>query len=198
MDACEREVRERWLWKRGAERQTWIWRSCQWLRRPQQPYEHMARLSRKGQNLQEGRRVDTSAGVYVRLLHNFRRPVEPFQHQQSPGQKTNLASQGLSVKKGCLGCKRNWNCLFCFFWEKTDKMSSHPGICYSVWFNPPHACGWGSPEPRIFDQRLMKPGLVCLLLMLQFSRKANGPDTSSHQRTPASSLTDCATRVKMG
>lgn len=44
----------------------------------------------------------------------FRRPMEPFQHQQSPGQKTNLASQGLSVKKGCLGCKRNWNCLFFF------------------------------------------------------------------------------------
>lgn len=67
-------------------------------------------LKNKDRHLQEERRrQDKSAGVCVMLLQSFSCPVEPFQHQQSPGQKTNLASQGLSVKDGCLGCRGNWD-----------------------------------------------------------------------------------------
>lgn len=67
-------------------------------------------LKNKDRPLQEERgRQDKSAGVCVMLLQSFGCPVEPCQHQQSPGQKTNLASQGLSVKEGCLGCRRNWD-----------------------------------------------------------------------------------------
>lgn len=67
-------------------------------------------LENKDRHLQEERRrQDKSTGVCVMLLQSFSCPVEPFQHQQSPGQKTNLASQGLSVKDGCLGCRRNWD-----------------------------------------------------------------------------------------
>lgn len=72
-------------------------------------------LKNKDQNFQEEqRRQDESAGVCVMLLQNFGCPVEPFQYQQSPGQKTNLASRGLSLREGCLGCKRNWDGHFAF------------------------------------------------------------------------------------
>lgn len=113
MGACKRDIWGRWSERRGPERQTWICRTSQGLRRPQQPWEHMVKLSRKAQNFQQGRRLGQRLRASVcHVLHNSRRPMEPFQHQQSPSQKTNLASQGLSVKKGCLGCKRNWNCFF--------------------------------------------------------------------------------------
>lgn len=68
------------------------------------------------------RRQDQSAGICVMLLQSFGCPVEPFQHQQSPGQKTNLASQGLSVKDGCLGCRRNW---MAFLPPRVSGTSSH-------------------------------------------------------------------------
>lgn len=59
------------------------------------------------------------------LLQNFSCPVELFQRQQSPGQKPNLASQGLSVKEGCLGCKRNWDGLFASGKERAEEESTH-------------------------------------------------------------------------
>lgn len=63
-------------------------------------------LKNKDRSFQEeAKRLDMSAGLCVMLLQNCSCPVEPFQHQQSPGQKTNLASQGLSVKKDVWGVK---------------------------------------------------------------------------------------------
>lgn len=109
-------------------------------------------LQNKDQNLQEEqRRQDTSAGICVMLLQNFSCPVEPFQHQQSPGQKTNLASQGLSVKEGCLGCTRNWDGLF------ASGTESWEGEFSLSWFseshiNIPREAGCSSPEPESFGK----------------------------------------------
>lgn len=79
-------------------------------------------LTNKAQSFQqEGRGLDTSTGVCVMLLQNCSCPVDPFQHQQSLGQKTNLASQGLSVKKDVWGVKET-GILF-FLWESVEKRS---------------------------------------------------------------------------
>ena len=112
-------------------------------------------LKNRDQNLQEeGRRQDKSAGVSVMLLQNFCCPVEPFQRQQSPGQKPSLASQGLSVKEGCLGCKRSWDGLFPLG-ERELRRRVLTQSAHRVPLQPPQGCGWKLSRLRIFHQTLM-------------------------------------------
>ena len=120
-------------------------------------------LKNRDQNLQEeGRRQDKSAGLSVMLLQNFSCPVEPFQRQQSPGQKPSLASQGLSVKEGCLGCKRSWDGLFPLG-ERELRRRGLTQSAHRVPLQPPQGCGWKLSGLRIFHQTLMGsvPGAPC-------------------------------------
>lgn len=143
-----------------------------------QSFPERARTSRRGE---DWLRLQACVSCYCTT---FRRPVEPFQHQQSPGQKTNLASQGLSVKKGCLGCKRNWNCLppplLGEGWE--DELSPRR-TSRSLTPTSPRVV-WSSSESRILHQTLMKNGLRHITLRLQSSPKAMD-HMQVHQRMPA-------------
>lgn len=104
MGACKRDIWGRWSERRGPERQTRICWTSQVLRRPQQPWEHMVKLSRKAQNFQQGRRLETtSAGECVSCIAQLQAPNGTFPTSTVPKPENKPGVTGSECEKRMFG-----------------------------------------------------------------------------------------------